>query len=68
MTYITATTFFPLSEPQDHNDELSKAQAYQKAKEEAANAMLSREPRVLGSTRLAQLLGVTTRLHREISG
>ncbi len=68
MTYISDTAFIPLSEPQDHTDDIRKAQAYFEAKENAADVMLSTEPRVLGSARLAQLLGVTTRLQREISG
>lgn len=68
MTYITATAFIPLSEPQDHTEELREAQAYLDARKEAFDAMLATEPRVFGSARLARLLGLTTRLHREISG
>ncbi len=67
MTIITDTAIVHLLERQDSTGDLREAQAYLDARKDAADAMLSSEPRVFGSTGLARLLGVTTRLQRESS-
>ncbi len=66
MTFITDGAFDDLLTQDEPAEDRHKAQGYVHVREEAAEAMLSTEPRIFGSRRLARLLGVAARLEREV--
>ena len=68
MTFITDAAFIRPSTPHYRAEDLGEFQAYRDARDKAAKAALSAEPKVVGSARLARLLGISARLQREIHG